>query len=106
MNAKRIMVLNSDGLIETITVPTEERPMTPTGALAAWEAANARKEAAKQEQYLADAAWVEASKVLAEVIDAATPGNTRGPVIIAGKVVEVEWDGYWRVSVQTPPVLS
>lgn len=82
--------------------------LTPAQALAAWEAADARKAAAKQEQYDADAAWVKAAADLGTLIDDATPEQTRRPtVVIAGKVVTVEWDGdYWTVSVQTPPVLG
>ena len=80
--------------------------MTPTEALAAWEAADARKVAAKQEQYAADAAWVAAAKVLADAIETALRDNGTRPVMIGGKLVEVEWDAGWMVKVQTPPVLS
>jgi hypothetical protein len=81
--------------------------LDPKRALAAWEAADARKRAARAEVEAADHAWVTAAKVLAEAIEYATDGtHNREPVLIAGKVVTVKWDDYWTVKVQTPPVLG
>lgn len=80
--------------------------MTPAEALAAFEAADKRKEAAKTEQLAADAAWVDAAAALAGAIQTALPEEHNPTVLIAGKVVSVEFDGYWTVNVQTPPVLG
>ena len=105
MIAKRQMVLNHEGLIETVTVD-QNAPPTPADALAAWEAADRRKAAAKQEQQDSDAAWVQAAQRLAEVIDMATGGRGGCPVMIGHKVVEIEWDEYWQVTVRTPEVIG
>lgn len=106
MNVKRQMMLDPDGLIVTALTDSESATTTPAGALAAWESANRRRKAAEQEQIDADTAWIQAAKQLAEVIDTATGGRGGQPVMIRGKVVEIEFDDYWKVTVRTPEVIG
>lgn len=81
--------------------------MTPSEALAAYEAADARLKAAKAELAAAEGGWVGAAKSLSEAIEAALPDRGRPAVMIGGKLVLAHWDGdYWIVTVETPAVLG
>ena len=91
----------------SLPAATERRRPTPAEALANYEAANLRKAAAKREQEAADAAWVAAAEALHEAVESVLgDGIHHYPVLIGGKLVDIEWDELWSVSVRTPPVVG
>lgn len=66
--------------------------MTPTEAVTAWEAANARVLAAKQELEAAEVSRRDAAVQLAEAIEAALPSRGIRRLLIGTRLVWIDWD--------------
>lgn len=91
----------------SLSAATERRRPTPAEALANYEAANARRIAAAAEVVAADSAWKAATEDLHEAVESVLgDGVHHYPVLIAGKLVDIEWDELWSVSVRTPPIVG